>query len=357
MRILVLQTAFLGDAVLTTPLFATIKKNIPDAVISCIIRPEWKPVLEHSKHVDELLCFDKRGKDSGPAGTLRFALELRKKKYDVALCPHPSFRSGLILRVANIPKRIGFDDAAGHMFFNHLVKRNEKQHEVQKVLSLCSLIGIDPENWVETLHVSPDPTIDVDALVGPLGIGSDEVVVGVHPGSVWGTKRWIPEKFAKVCRVVAKQGFKVVVFGTKQERQLVKEVVSNAEHQAVIPCFGLSLNELISVYDKKVGVYISNDSGPMHIACALGKPVVAIFGSTVPEQGYAPVSEMSAVAQVDRLKCRPCGPHGHDQCPEGHFDCMKKLEPHTVLLALRVLMGGFADTGFAQVLFNQQEGI
>ena len=357
MRILVLQTAFLGDVVLTTPLFATIKRNMPDATISCIIRPEWKPVLEHSKHVDELICFDKHGKEKGFFNNLKFTMALRKKKFDVALCPHPSFRSGLILQMAKIPKRVGFDDAAGRMFFNYKVNRDKKDHEVQRVLSLCRPIGIEKKNWEKTLHISPDPTIDPDALLEPLGIDGKEVVVGVHPGSVWSTKRWIPEKFARVCQVVAERGFKVLVFGSKDEKSLVDRIVNEAQNDAVSACTGLTLAELISVFDKKVIVYITNDSGPMHIACALGKPVVAIFGSTVPEQGYAPTSELSAVAQVDRLSCRPCGPHGHDHCPEGHFDCMKKLEPETVLLALRVLMGGFAGTGFAQVLFNQQEGI
>ena len=357
MRILVFQTAYLGDVVLTTPLLASLRKNLPDAHIACAVQPAWAPVLEHSHDVDQVIAFDKRGSQAGNAATIRFGLSLRKEKFDVALCPHPSFRSGLILRLAGIPFRVGFETSAGRSFFNRLLPRDAAQHEVKRVLSLAGAVGVDPAHWIDTPHVRPDPGIDPDAILQRYGVEPGQFgVVGVHPGSVWKTKRWLPERFARVCRIIGKRGFTVLVFGAEKERSLVDRVVNAADQKSIRACVGLSLPELMAAFTR-LALYITNDSGPMHIACALGIPVIAVFGSTVPAQGYAPYSQIATVVQAERLDCRPCGPHGHNTCPLDHFDCMNKVEPESVLLAARVLTGGFAGTGFINVLFNEKEGI
>lgn len=357
MRILVFQTAYLGDVVLTTPLLTTLKKQFPDAHLACAIQPSWRPVLEHSKVVDEIIPFDKKGAEKGFFKTLAFAKILRKKKFDIALCPHPSFRSGLILRLAKIPARIGFETSSGNFFFTRLLPHASSDHEIFRVLSLLDALNIDREDWTRTPAIKPNPAVDVENILHPLGIDTEKTgVVGLHPGSVWKTKKWLPEKFARVCNIIAKKGLPVLVFGTENETDLVNEVVNAADDENVFPVIGLSLEELIALFSK-LSLYITNDSGPMHIACALGIPVVAIFGSTVPAQGYSPVGDLSTIVQAERLDCRPCGPHGHDKCPKEHFLCMNKVEVKSVVLAVSVLMGVFNDTGFLDALQNKQNGI
>ena len=352
MRILVFQTAYLGDVVLTTPLLKTLKKRIPSAYVACAVQPAWAPVLENSGMLDKIITFDKRGVDTGAIGTLRLAMSLRKERFDVALCPHPSFRSGLILRLAGIPRRVGFETSSGRMFFTETLPKNEKEHEVRRVLSLAKALGISDDDFVDQPSVSPDPNLDADAILERLGIEPGRFgLVGVHPGSVWATKRWLPEGFSSVCKAIARRGFTVLVFGNDEERPLVTQVVEGADTERVVPCTGLTLPELIAVINR-LALYITNDSGPMHVACALGIPVIAIFGSTVPDQGYAPYCEHAAVVETKRLDCRPCGPHGHDSCPLDNFLCMKNVHPESVLLAARVLSGGFADSGFIKVLLN-----
>ena len=346
MRILIFQTAYLGDVVLTTPLAATLRKHLPDAHIAVAVQPAWRPIFEHSGLVDQVISFDKRGADRGNLGTWRFASALKKERFDVALCPHPSFRSGLILALAGIPRRVGFHDSAGKLFFTENVHRDTKSHEVDRVLSLAKAFDIDESGFVRQLQMTPDPLLSISEILSRFDITDDDfLLVGLHPGSVWATKRWIPENFAIVARQVAKMGPKVLVFGTDAERPLVEKIVAKAKHDRVIPVIGLHLPELIAAFTR-LSLYITNDSGPMHIACALGVPTIALFGSTVPALGYAPFSERSAVVEVDRLSCRPCGPHGFNKCPLEHFKCMRNLKPQTVLLSAKIQIGGFKGTGF-----------
>jgi len=353
-RILVFQTAYLGDVVLTTPLLSTLKKQFPDAYIACAIQPSWGPVLEHSDIVDEIIHFDKKGEQKGTLKTFAFANILKKKKFDVVLCPHPSFRSGLILWLSRIPKRIGFETSSGNFFFTEVLPHALADHEIFRVLSLSNALGVDRENWTEIPTIKPDPDVDVEKIMRTFGIDTNETgVIGLHPGSVWKTKRWLPAKFAEISGIIAKKGVSVLVFGTEKERELVTEVIDAAGKENVIPVIGLTLAELIAVISK-LSLYITNDSGPMHIACALKIPVVAIFGSTVPAQGYSPVGNNYCVVQTDRLDCRPCGPHGHDQCPDEHFLCMNKVQVESVLTAASVIMGFFDGLGFLDAVNNKK---
>ena len=355
MRILVFQTAFLGDVVLTTPSLRSLKKKYPEAHVAAVVRPAWVPVLQHVQGVDEILTFDKRGEQTGLPATLRFARSLRKKRFDIVLCPHPSFRSGLILWLAGIPRRIGFSSSTGGLFFTERLKQNADRHEVERVLALSGALNISESEWEKQPVIVPDPAIDVQAILERLGIDPNaSISVGIHPGSVWATKRWPADRFADVAKAVAARGFHAIVFGTERERDLVEAVVKGAQKNNVHGCLGLSLAELIAVFSK-LALYISNDSGPMHIAAALGIPVVALFGSTVPAQGYAPYLDLAAVVETDRLDCRPCGPHGHDVCPLKHFKCMNKLEPETVLMATTVLATALSETGFMKVVMNERQ--
>lgn len=338
MRILVFQTAYLGDVVLTSPLLAALRSAYLDSHIACVVLPKWAPLLERIPAVDEILTFDKRGKQKGTGGTLRIAKILREKSFDIAFCPHPSFRSGLILRLAKIPKRVGFCNSAGSIFFNRLVKRDENLHEAERVLSLIKGNDLDPDNFDHKPLLTPKKGNDPAGILEPFGVKRGNAIVGIHPGSVWNTKKWLPENFAVVAERIGSMGFSVAVFGGTSDAETVSKIVKLADHENVVSVMGLSLDKLIMAFTG-LSLFICNDSGPMHIAGALGLPVIAIFGSTVPAQGYAPYSEKAAVIQMDRLSCRPCGPHGHHHCPEHHFYCMKKIKPESVLIGARAMMG------------------
>jgi heptosyltransferase-2 len=332
-RVLVAQTAFLGDVVLAQPLWAAVKRRWPDAEVDVLMQPQWAPLFAADPAIHETLTFDKRGRDRGFTGLLRLAAQLRARHYDAALCPHPSFRSGLLLRLAGIPQRLGFDDSAGRFFHTTIVRRDRAVHEVDRALSLLAAFEPAAEKPAREPRLVLDPalTAAADSLLAKWDIPIDRPFACAHPGSVWATKRWLPEGFAEALSGLADAGQTPVVIGGPADIELANLVQDRCRTLPVNLAGRLSLPELALLLSR-AAVLITNDSGPMHVAGALGTPVVAIFGSTVPALGYGPVGSPSRVVEV-ALQCRPCGPHGFKKCPLGHFNCMKKINPAEVVAA------------------------
>ncbi|MCC6159260.1 MAG: lipopolysaccharide heptosyltransferase II [Deltaproteobacteria bacterium] len=338
-RLLVFQTAYLGDVVLTTPLVAALRRAYPDAVIDMVVQPAWTDVVRHHEALNDVLAYDKRGAHRGPRGLLRFARMLRDRRYDVVLCPHPSLRSALTLAAARIPVRIGFADSAGALLFTRRVRRDTSAHEVRRVMSLVSALDLDldPEP-IPPARVALDPAVDGAALMGRFGLAPERPFAAIHPGSVWATKRWTAEGFGAVGRDLARTFERIVVLGGPGEESVAGEVANGTGDAALDVSGRLKLPELCALL-ARAALLVTNDSGPMHIAAAHGVPVVAIFGSTVPALGYAPWGTRSRVVEI-ALDCRPCGPHGHRACPRGHFRCMKDISPDMVTAACMDLLRG-----------------
>ncbi|MCL4234855.1 MAG: lipopolysaccharide heptosyltransferase II [Deltaproteobacteria bacterium] len=336
-RILVFQTAYLGDVVLTTPLVAALRRAYPDAAIDMVVQPAWTEVVRHHEALNDVLAYDKRGAHRGPRGLLTFARVLRERNYDVALCPHPSLRSALTLFAARIPVRVGFSDSAGAFLFTHRVRRDKSAHEVRRVMSLVAALGQGLEP-IPPARVALDPGIDGDALLSRLGLVPGRPFAAVHPGSVWATKRWTAQGFGAVGRDLAHEFERIVVLGGPGEESVAREVAEGIGGAAIDLSGRVKLNELCALL-ARAALLVTNDSGPMHIAASHGVPVVAIFGSTVPALGYAPWGTRSRVVEID-LDCRPCGPHGHRACPRGHFRCMKDISPDMVTAACTDLLRG-----------------
>jgi heptosyltransferase-2 len=346
-RILVAQTAYLGDVVLAQPLWAAVKRRWPEAEVDVLMQPQWSPLFGADPAIHEVLVFDKRGRDRGVAGLRRLARQLRDREYDAAICPHPSFRSGLLLRLAGIPRRVGFADSAGRVFHTQTVARDRTRHEVDRALSLLAAFEIAPgKALLQKDGDAPgrEPRLFLDeALVASAtlrladwGLPADRPFVCAHPGSVWATKRWLPEGFAEALSDLADRGFAPVILGGAADVEIANLVQDRCRTLPINLAGRLSLPELALVLSR-AAVLLTNDSGPMHIAGALGAPVVAIFGSTTPALGYGPVGSPSRVVEIE-LQCRPCGPHGWNKCPLGHFHCMTALHAADVVAAARGLL-------------------
>ncbi len=337
-RVLVVQTAYLGDVVLSQPLWAAAKRFWPEARVDVLVQPQWASLIDADPALDEVLVFDKRGREKGLGGLVRLAGELRRRAYDLALCPHPSFRSGLLLRLAGIERRLGFNDSAGRWFFTDRVKREATLPEVDRVLSLFAALGMrapDSERRPR-LHLAEGLADRTDSLLADWGLPPDGKFVCAHPGSVWATKRWLPEGFADVLSDLADDGYAPVVLGGPADVEAANIVQDRCRTLPINLAGKISLAELVVVLSR-AALLLTNDSGPMHIAGALTTPVVAVFGSTVPAQGYAPVGSPSRIVEK-HLPCRPCGPHGHRQCPLDHFHCMRHVLPPEVTAACREIL-------------------
>lgn len=335
-KICILQTAYLGDVVLTTPLFRALRQAHPDCMIHAVTTPAAAPLYEGHQDLDGLHIFDKRGRHCGFNGLRKMSGELAAENFDVALCPHPSFRSALLLKLARIPIRIGFAGLPGSFLFTKKVMRDKKLHEVARILSL--LYALEISNQASpALPFDPLKEESAKKKMTEAGLDQTKPIIGVNPFSIWGTKRWPPDQCADfIDRFSEKYSCQVMLVGGPNDRPAADELFSLCRNKPFDTVGLFDLRELIWALSWLTG-YLTTDSGPMHIAAAIATPVIAIFGATVPEQGYAPYAKDASIVQFD-LECRPCGPHGHRRCPLGHFRCMREITTDEVLLAIGGLL-------------------
>ena len=327
--IVVPQTSFLGDVVLTTPLLSAIRQRLRPRRLAVMVRPEARALVEGHPDVDEVLVDDKRGADGGPAGALAVARRLRREAFDLAIVPHRSLRTALVVAAAGIPRRIGFATSRGAWTFHVRVPRDVLRHDVERNMALLLPFGAVAE--IPPLHVpiAAGARARARTLIGEAA--GPRVIMA--PGSVWATKRWTVDGFATVARTLAQDGAEVLVIGAAADAPMAERVAALAGAGVTSFAGRTDLATTVALIDG-AAVLIGNDSAPMHIACARGVPVVAIFCATTPRLGYGPWSDRSRVVEME-LACRPCGRHGGMRCPRGTEDCIRLVEPTRVLAAVR----------------------
>lgn len=338
-RIVVIQTAFAGDLILTLPLIQILKRENPSALIDVVVIPRTAELLMNHPAINKVIVYDKRGGDSGFIGLLRQSKILRKNNYDLAIVPHRSLRSAALVRFARIKRRIGFDKSTGRWLFTELVHYEPFSHEISRNLSLLAKLGfsVDKKEYPR-LYPSFHDRKKVGHLLTENGIQHIGQLVAVAPGSVWNTKRWLEEGYAALIEKLTAKGFHVILIGGNEDIDLCKQINLAVPSKHVYSAAGklsfLQSAELIN----RCKVLISNDSAPMHIAVAVKTPVVAIFGATAPEYGFAPCGDDDVVVEITDLSCRPCSIHGTDKCPTGTFDCMKRITADDVLQKVMTLL-------------------
>ncbi|MCX5788389.1 MAG: lipopolysaccharide heptosyltransferase II [Elusimicrobia bacterium] len=338
-RVLVMQTAFLGDATLTVPLCRAVKSALPGCRVTVVTRPDCEELFRSSPWVNECWVDDKRS-----GGSLRrLALRLKRGRFDIALVPHRSLRSALAARLARIPERIGFSASPlSGLFFTRIIPFTWGMHDLERNLSLLlplapSLDGTEAAGDPVYLQPDPEAARAVEARLAGAGLGKGAPLVGLHPGSVWATKRWPLERYAALAaRLMREDGARVALIGGPGDAALCAQVARRAEG-ALDLSGSTSLAELIALMPR-LSLFVTNDSGPMHIATASGVPTLAFFGPTTRELGFFPYGPKHRVLEKD-LNCRPCGLHGSRACPHGHFLCMKLISIEEALANAREMMG------------------
>lgn len=330
-HILVVQTAFLGDVVLTLPLVQVMKRSFPQAHIDVLTTPRTSGILRNHPDIHRILEFDKRGKDSGVIGLFRMAAAVRDYHYDVAIVPHRSLRSALLVWLAGVPRRIGFHKSAGRFLFTDVVRYNRNLHEVERNLSLLSILAISWENKeLPNLYPSLDDAAAVDGLLRECQISDTSSLIAVAPGTVWNTKRWLKERYADLVNRFVDEHLTVVLIGGREDEALCQEICLVVNSGRIINAAGkLSLLQSAELL-RRCRVLVCNDSAPMHFAVAMRTPVIAIFGATIPEFGFAPYGKHDLVVETKGLQCRPCSIHGGDKCPIKTFVCMKEITTENV---------------------------
>jgi heptosyltransferase-2 len=338
-NILVVQTAFLGDVILTLPLVQSLKASLPEAEIDMLVIPKTADALRNNRSLRSVLVFDKRDADSGIGGLIRLSRSIRRKNYDTAFIPHRSLRSAALARFAGIPRRIGFYTSAGRFFLTDVIEYESAAHEIDRNLNLLNVVGIPPAlSQFPELDPSPADREAVDRFLQKSGVAAGDKLIAIAPGTVWNTKRWPPERFASLAEQLVGKGLRVIVVGGEEDSRLLTPFLSPESVPRVVVAAGqlsiLQSAELI----RRCRALVCNDSAPMHLAVAVRTPVVAIFGATVPEFGFAPIGENDVVLETKGLPCRPCSIHGGDVCPVKTFVCMLDISVGRVVEAVEKLL-------------------
>ncbi|MEN9400714.1 MAG: hypothetical protein RL632_1817 [Bacteroidota bacterium] len=312
-RILVIQTAFLGDVILATPVIAELKRIFPTSEISVLVKKGNEALLENNPHLQEIFTFEKsKGKYKE---LLRLVRAFRRLKFDLVINLHRFGSSGLLTALSGAKKTIGFDKNPFSFTFSKRFQHaiGDGTHEVARNLSLIQEYGAVVLRRPE-LYPS-------QAAQDRVNTYTQTPLFCFAPASVWYTKQLPLEKWIDLARHKLGEG-KIYLLGGKQDYDLCEHIRNKVQSDQVVNlCGTLNLLESAALMSKAQRNFV-NDSGPLHIASAMNAPVTAFFCSTIPAFGFGPLSEDSRVLQVEeKLSCRPCGLHGHSACPRGNFKC------------------------------------
>jgi heptosyltransferase-2 len=247
------------------------------------------------------------------------------------------------LYLAKIPRRIGFRQSKGWFLFHECVDRPAGRHDVERNLSLLERLDGGPADAGAgpRLHVKPESQAAVRSLFAAAGVNTGKLIIGVNPGSVWPTKRWSPEGFAELIRLLKERyDSEVLIFGGPDDAAVAAAIHARSGAAAANFAGKIDLGDLPAAL-RECRLLITNDSGPMHIAVACDVPTVAIFCATTPALGFYPYSGRSVVVEKE-LACRPCAAHGGRRCPLGTEDCSRLIPAAQVLRAVEHVLAGSA---------------
>jgi heptosyltransferase-2 len=343
---LVVQTSFLGDTVLTTPLIEELARRGP---VDVVARPDAATLLAGHPAIRDVVVFDKRGRDRGRRGLAALVERLRTRAdgsprpIAAAYLAQSSLRSALIPRMLGVPRRIGWATSLpGRLLYTTRVEVPAGIHFAERAWRLA-FEGREPTGPMPLPSLAPSTGDEgaVDAMLrGALEAGDVRPLVVLAPGSVWATKRW--PYFGALVRKYG-HAFRFAVIGGPADRSLAEEIAH--EGGRLLDATGhLSLLGSAALI-RRAAAIVTNDSVALHLASAMNTPTVAIFGPTVPAFGFGPLASASRILQRDELTCRPCHHHGPPTCPLGHHKCMRDLLPESVSDALVELLDGDRPPG------------
>jgi len=325
MKILIIQTAFYGDLILTLPMVQVIKKTHPDYKVDYICIPKTSDILKNNINVNEVIIYDKNGVDKGFSGFMKLKNKIKGNKYDVIICVQRFLRTTLLSYLGGPELTIGFDNAFLSGLYDKKVNYQTK-HEILRNLDLLKPIGIEINEIIRPeLFPGESDIHEVDRIFSGLNLKKDQKVICVAPGSVWFTKRFPAVKYAALFDKLDNQDYLILLIGDKNDLRDCEQIQSMSTNNNIYNYAGkltiMQSAELI----KRSSLLLTNDSAPLHIANSVSTDVIAFFGSTIREFGFYPYGKHDFVFEVDGLECRPCTNHGKDYCKIKILDCMNKI--------------------------------
>jgi heptosyltransferase-2 len=336
--VLVRGVNWIGDAVMTIPALRALRRSLPEARVSLLVKPWVSPLFEKDPDIDEIINYSEDFR--GISGKLRLSRELRNRNFCMSVLFQNAFDAALLAFLAGIPERIGYSRDGRRFLLTQPIDFDERAkslHHIQYYLELVKKTGITPKAEAPWIFLDLEERLCARAVLG----GLKRPVIAINPGATYGSsKKWLPERFAEVAALVMHEiGGSVLLLGGPKETGIADEILQNVRnvgdtsHMGSASLLSLSgktsLRELIAIIAES-DVLLTNDSGPMHIGYAVGTPVVAIFGSTSPEH-TGPVGATDIVIRRP-VACSPCFER---ECRKKSLECMDLITTAEVFAAVK----------------------
>lgn len=327
-KILIVRTDRLGDVILSTPVIRNLRRYYPDSHIAFMCRPYTRQALEGNPYLDEVIVYDKYGSQKSLLKSIEFAFKLKKKKFDLALILHSTNRTHLVTFLAGITKRVGWGKKMKFLLTDKLKQNKDqgKKHESEYNLDFLRHLGVPATEKELYFPLQEKENKRVDEILEKNNIAQKDRIVVVHPSASCPSKRWPQDKFIELIRMIDKyKEVKTIVITSADQKQFGEKIIKKTE---AIDLRGLlTISETASLLNK-ASLLISCDSGPVHIAAALGVPVISIFGRNqagLSPQRWAPLGKNSYFLHKN-VGCKTCLAHN---CQKG-FKCLQAIKPEEV---------------------------
>jgi len=336
-RILIVRTDRVGDVILSTPVIKALRDAYPAAYMAMMVRPYTKIIVEGNPYLDEVIVYDKDKKEKNWLGNFLFSRRLAEKKFDLAVVLNPSNRSNFIPFLAGIPKRVGYNRKMGFLLTDKIkdTKHEGKKHEIEYNLDVVRHLGIQPQDKNTFMPTSPEAEKWVESIFTKENIKPTDKLVVLNPGSSDNSKIWPAQRYATVGEKLAQKGYKIVILGGPGDRGIAQQIMTKM-HNPFINMVGNNNISQAASFLKKCSLFISTDTGPMHIASSLGVPIIAILGRNQPGLSptrWGPHNKNSRLLHKD-VGCKECLAHN---CKKG-FLCLKAITVEDVLEAAESLL-------------------
>jgi heptosyltransferase-2 len=326
-KILVIQTAFIGDVVLATSLIENLHQQFPEVKIDILVRKGNESLFQSHPFLNQVLVWDK--KNNKYQNWVGLLFKIRSRQYDVVLNAQRFAATGAWTAFSKAKIKIGFDKNPFSFLFTHSVLHqfSEKgQHEIDRNHQLLSSLFVTKVAMPKLYPTAADE----------IAVSSYQQLpyLCIAPASVWFTKQFSIEKWVDLINEIPFKG-PIYLIGGPGDKLLCDQILQKINRKLVVNLAGrLSFLASAALQKKAVLNYV-NDSAPMHFASAVNAPVVAVYCSTLPNFGFGPLSDKSFIVQTNEaLACRPCGIHGKKQCPLKHFDCAKTIKMDQLIAPL-----------------------
>lgn len=308
-RVLIFNVNWLGDVLFSSASIRNIRRNFPESFIACVIPSRCYPVLKGNPHLDEIIIFDEKDRHKSVFSQLDFVRQLKEKRFDVVFLLHRSFTRALMCRLAGIPRRIGYYTHKRAFLLTDKIEvpKKDSLHRIDFYLNIIEKAGFKVEDRYTEFFIGEEDKTFVEEFLKKQGLTGNEFLVAINPGGNWLPKRWPVINWAELAdRLISELGAEVIITGSHNDLSLAGHIKMRMKQRPLVACGAFNIKQLAALA-KKSDIFITADTGPLHIAnAALSKNIIAIFGPTSVEI-TGPYPMKNAVILQKDVGCRiPC---------------------------------------------------